>query len=130
MSSLERGQMNSSETSRMACSSCFCLRLRSVSVVLTEELETDSSDEGGGVRFSRVEDDDLGEVMPEPGFPGDRGGSGPFFFRPTDRRDRSVEFDLVDLSPPFALENTMLEGGGSGSMDRYLLSCAAAEGKD
>ena len=129
MSSLERGQMNSSETSRMACSSCFCLRLRSVSVVLTEALETDSSDEGGGVRFSRVEDDDLGELMPEPGF-GDRGGSGPFFFRPTDRRDRSVEFDLVDLSPPFALENTMLEGGGSGSMDRYLLSCAAAEGKD
>ena len=86
MSSFERGQINSSETSRMACSSCFCLRLRSVSVVLTEALVTDSSDEGGGVRFSRVDDDEaLGEVIPDPGAPGASGGSGPFFVRPTDR---------------------------------------------
>lgn len=47
---------------------------------------TDSSDEGGGVRFSRVDDDEaLGEVIPDPGAPGASGGSGPFFVRPTDR---------------------------------------------
>ena len=95
--------MNSSETSKMACSSCFCLRLRSVSVVLTEPLVTDSPDEGGGVRLSRVEEDDvdedLGEVIPDPGAPGASGGSGPFFVRPTDRYDRPEEFVLTDFSP-------------------------------
>lgn len=61
---------------------------------------TDSSDEGGGVRFSRVEDDDvddaLGEVIPDPGA---SGGSGPFLVRPTDRKDRPEEFVLTDFSP-------------------------------
>ena len=60
---------------------------------------TDSSDEGGGVRFSRVVDDDLGEVIPDPGAPGASGGSGPFLVRPTDRKDRPEEFDLTDVSP-------------------------------
>ena len=99
MSSFDKGQINSSETSKMACSSCFCLRLRSVSVVLTDALVTESSDEGGGVHFSRVVDDDLGEVIPDLGAPGANGGSGPFLVRPTDRKDRPAEFDLTDFSP-------------------------------
>ena len=99
MSSFDKGQINSSETSKMACSSCFCLRLRSVSVVLTDALVTESSDEGGGVHFSRVVDDDLGEVIPDLGAPGANGGSGPFLVRPTDRKDRPAEFDLADFSP-------------------------------
>ena len=51
------------------------------------------------MRFSRDVDDDLGEVIPDLGAPGANGGSGPFLVRPTDRKDRPVEFDLTDFSP-------------------------------
>lgn len=103
--------MNSSETSRMVCSSCFCLRLRSVSVVLTETLATDSSDEGGGVRFSRVEDnfENLGEHLgdPEPGAPGESGGSAPLFVRPTDRYGR-LDAELSPLDFDTILDDLMI----------------------